>query len=64
MGPTAQAFHAAFALGDNDQSSSHIDANDVALAASEGLSTKLIDKDQELKELHRALGLLTVQVPR
>jgi hypothetical protein len=41
LGPTAQDFHAAFALGENETSISTVDEGGVALAAIQGLNLKL-----------------------
>src|SRR5688572_18884044 len=38
LGPTAQDFHAAFNLGENDRTITTIDADGVALAAIQGLT--------------------------
>jgi hypothetical protein len=41
LGPTAQDFHAAFGLGDDDTTITTVDADGVALAAIQGLNEKL-----------------------
>jgi len=46
IGPTAQDFHAAFNVGENDRTITTVDADGVALAAIQGLNQKL---EQELK---------------
>jgi hypothetical protein len=61
MGPTAQDFHAAFELGDSDQSIGLIDANGVALAAIQGLNAKL---DQALRERDIDLAAQRAEIAR
>jgi len=51
MGPTAQDFHAAFALGDSDKSITTVDADGVALAAVQGLHQRLQEKDAQIAGL-------------
>ncbi len=55
IGPVAQDFHAAFALGEDDKHIAAIDADGVALAAIQGLNHKLEDKDREIRELKQSL---------
>jgi hypothetical protein len=72
LGPVAQDFHAAFALGDDDQHIATVDADGVALAAIQGLNAKLEEqvRDKEAKieslekrvaELARLVGSLTAR---
>ena len=63
IGPTAQDFMAAFALGNDDKMIGMQDAEGVALAAIQGLNAKmqeqattLREKDREIAELRRHLG--------
>ena len=65
MGPTAQDFQVAFGLGDSDKTIGLLDASGVALAAIQGLNTKLeaqlTDKEREIAELRNRvaeIGLL------
>jgi hypothetical protein len=52
LGPTAQDFHAAFGLnGGDDKHISVVDEGGVALAAIQGLSHKLDEKNAEIQEL-------------
>ena len=51
MGPTAQDFHAAFALGTDDKSIGHIDEAGVSLAAIQGLYQVLQEKDARIAAL-------------
>jgi len=46
MGPVAQDMHAAFGLGNSDKTIVTIDADGVALAAIQGLNTKLEDQNR------------------
>jgi hypothetical protein len=67
-GPTAQDFHAAFGLGDDDTMIGTQDADGVALAAIQGLNAKLEarldEKEREIAALKAALGRLADQVER
>jgi hypothetical protein len=67
IGPTAQDFHAAFTIGEDDQHIATVDADGVALAAIQGLNQKLEAElnrrdaeiqalRQQLTELKTALG--------
>ena len=49
LGPMAQEFRAAFGLGANDVSIATVDADGVALAAIQGLNTKLEEENAALK---------------
>jgi hypothetical protein len=51
MGPMAQDFMAAFALGDNDKAIGSQDADGVALAAIQGLHQIVQEKDREIVDL-------------
>ena len=66
VGPTAQDFHAAFGLGQNEKSIATVDADGVALAAIQGLNRKLEDrlreKERELEALRQALDLLRTEI--
>jgi hypothetical protein len=62
LGPMAQDFHAAFAIGPDDKHISMVDADGVALAAIQGLNqkveeqaTELRSKDAELRTLKERL---------
>ena len=59
IGPTAQDFHAAFAVGEDDQHIATVDADGVALAAIQGLNQKLEEelahRDAELRSLRQQL---------
>jgi hypothetical protein len=50
IGPTAQDFHAAFAVGAGDKHIAALDANGVALAAIQGLNRKLEEQRLELQQ--------------
>jgi len=56
MGPTAQDFYAAFSLGDSDKCISTVDADGVALAAIQGLSQIVREKDAEIKAQQRHIS--------
>jgi trimeric autotransporter adhesin len=58
IGPMAQDFAAAFAVGENDTTINSIDADGVALAAIQGLNAKL---ERENAELRAALAQLRAQ---
>ncbi len=58
IGPMAQDFHAAFGVGEDDRYISTVDASGVALAAIQGLSQILQDKDAEIHELNARLSSL------
>jgi hypothetical protein len=55
MGPMAQDFYAAFALGESDKGIDEIDGQGVALAAIQGLNEKLEDRDAEIAALRSEL---------
>jgi len=59
VGPMAQDFRAAFALGADDKHIATVDADGVALAAIQGLNQKLEErlrtKDAEIQELRQAI---------
>jgi hypothetical protein len=63
LGPTAQDFHEAFGLGEDDKHISTVDAQGVALAGIQALyqtvmqlKQNLADKDQEIAELRARLA--------
>ncbi len=56
IGPTAQDFYAAFALGQDDRHIGTIDEGGVALAAIQGLNQRLNEKDSLLKGLEAQLA--------
>lgn len=51
IGPTAEDFHAAFAVGQDDAHIGTVDADGVALAAIQGLNQLIREKDSEIQEL-------------
>ena len=51
MGPMAQDFHAAFAIGEDDKHISTVDSEGVALAAIQGLHQLVQEKDSEITRL-------------
>ncbi len=55
IGPVAQDFHAAFAVGTDDKHIATVDADGVALAAIQGLNRKLEQENAELKARLTAL---------
>ncbi|WP_169336604.1 tail fiber domain-containing protein [Calidithermus timidus] len=57
MGPSAQDFYAAFRLGDGDKSINTTDAQGVALAAIQGLNTKLEAQNRALEARVQELEL-------
>jgi hypothetical protein len=64
MGPTAQAFHAAFGLGPSDKHIVTVDADGVALAAIQGLNAKVVREIAELKAELTELRTLRDEVER
>ena len=62
VGPTAQDFHAAFTVGEDDQHIATVDADGVALAAIQGLNQKLEEqlkaKEVELEALNQRLAAI------
>jgi hypothetical protein len=57
LGPTAQEFKEAFALGESDRAISSVDADGVALAAIQGLNQKLAETMAEKEGRIRALEI-------
>jgi hypothetical protein len=51
MGPTAQDFHAAFGLGEDERHISEVDASGVALAAIQALSGLLHEQEAQISAL-------------
>jgi len=58
LGPMAQDFYAAFAVGKDDHHITTVDADGVALAAIQGLNQKLQEKEAEIQQLQRRLDAL------
>ena len=58
IGPMAQDFHAAFGLGAEQTAIATVDADGVALAAIQGLSQKLGQKEKKILELEQRLAKL------
>jgi len=58
IGPTAQDFKAAFAVGETDTGISVVDEGGVALAAIQGLNQKLNEKNAEIQDLKTRLEKL------
>ena len=58
VGPMAQDFYAAFAVGPDDKHIATVDADGVALAAIQGLNQKVEEKDARIAELERRLEKL------
>ena len=58
VGPMAQDFHAAFALGTDDKHIATVDADGMALAAIQGLNEVVKEKDAEIQTLKRDLAEL------
>lgn len=53
MGPMAEDFHEVFDLSDDDQTIPTVDADGVTLAAIQGLSTKLDEKEERIADLEQ-----------
>jgi len=64
VGPMAEDFFAAFGYGDSDKSLAPSDAAGVALAAIQGLHTKLAARDEEILLLRQQLEELSVKFDR
>ena len=62
LGPVAQDFRAAFGLGESDRSINSVDADGVALAAIQGLNSKVQDLEAENAELKARLERLEAMV--
>lgn len=58
IGPMAQDFKAAFELGRDERHITTVDADGVALAAIQGLTQLLAERDAELKQMKRTHDLL------
>lgn len=58
MGPMAEDFAETFGLGDDDESIATIDAEGVTLAAIQGLSRKLDERDERIADLEERLSVL------
>jgi hypothetical protein len=64
IGPMAQDFHQAFALGRDDKHITSVDADGVALAAIQGLNEKLEEKTREVQALKQSVAELRELVER
>ena len=62
MGPMAQDFFTTFRIGEGDKTIATIDPDGVALAAIQGLSEELKDRDQKIDAQQRELNSLRQQV--
>ncbi len=58
IGPMAQDFHGAFAVGDSDRHIHVVDANGVNLASIKALYRMLRDKDEKIARLESELELI------
>ena len=63
VGPMAEDFRAAFGLGSDERSISSVDAQGVALAAIQGLNTKVEAQMQEIAELKATVARLLARTP-
>jgi TolA-binding protein len=61
MGPMAEDFYDAFALGQDEKRISNVDADGVALAAIQGLSENLDAKDARIEDQHDRIDALEVE---
>jgi hypothetical protein len=64
MGPMAQDFHEAFALGEDDRYISTVDAEGVALAAIQALYQLSQEKDRKIEQLTREVKELQTKMAR
>lgn len=55
LGPVAQDFHAAFAIGKDDKGITTVDADGVAFASIQALHEMVTEKDKEIQELRSEL---------
>ncbi len=62
IGPTAQDFTSAFAVGDDDRHIAAVDADGVALAAVQGLHEILKEKETEIESLKMRLARLEAMI--
>ncbi len=62
IGPMAQDFHSAFAVGHDEKHITTVDADGVALAAIQGLNEKLDEKDAELSRLKSENEILAARL--
>ncbi len=62
IGPTAQDFHSAFGLGDDDKHIATVDADGVALAAIQGLYRLLKEKDARIASLEASVNALALRL--
>ena len=62
IGPMAQDFWAAFGLGDDDKHIGTIDEGGVALAAIQGLNTKMEEQRTTIREQQREIAILKEQM--
>jgi hypothetical protein len=51
IGPIAQDFHAAFGYGEDERHIAEVDEGGIALAAIQGLNTKIEEKDAKMESL-------------
>ncbi|TWT93769.1 tail fiber domain-containing protein [Stieleria varia] len=64
LGPTAQDFHAAFGLGQDDKTIAPVDGIGVSLAAIQALNIEVIEKDKQIEELQTDLSICKRQLDR
>jgi trimeric autotransporter adhesin len=64
LGPTAQDFHAAFKVGEDDKHIDVVDANGVMLAAIQELSKELRAQASQLKEQREQIRKLQTDLAR
>jgi hypothetical protein len=64
LGPVAQDFYAAFGLGGDDKHIATVDEGGVALAAIQGLSRLLRDKDARINAQQQEISALTDRLGR
>jgi hypothetical protein len=64
IGPMAQDFHQAFGLGRDEKHITSVDADGVALAAIQGLNSKVDERDARIRELEKSVTELKELVHR
>ncbi len=62
IGPMAQDFYAAFAVGEDERHITEVDEGGIALAAIQGLNEKVDEKDAQIKSLKEQNDLMAVRL--
>jgi hypothetical protein len=62
IGPMAQDFFAAFGVGADDRHIATVDQAGIALAAIQGLYQVILEKEEQINRLHKAVESLQIQI--